>query len=48
LWIIESLGIDDHYRTFQAGFIIAILLGLGVGEMLFGRFSGTLPGNEIH
>ncbi|KAJ6538287.1 CTR copper uptake transporter [Mycena vulgaris] len=27
--------------TFQAAFIITIALGLGVGEMLFGRYAGT-------
>ena len=26
-------------RTFQVGFILAIVVGLGVGEALFGRFS---------
>lgn len=25
-------------RTFQAGFIISIAVGLGVGEVLFGRY----------
>ncbi|KAJ7281006.1 Ctr copper transporter family-domain-containing protein [Mycena rebaudengoi] len=31
--------------TFQAGFIIAIALGLGVGEMLFGRYAGAVGGH---
>jgi hypothetical protein len=26
-------------RTFQLSFIIAIVIGLGVGEALFGRYS---------
>ncbi|KDR79547.1 hypothetical protein GALMADRAFT_63506 [Galerina marginata CBS 339.88] len=27
--------------TFQGAFIISIVLGLGIGEMMFGRFSGA-------
>ncbi|KAJ7710432.1 Ctr copper transporter family-domain-containing protein [Mycena rosella] len=30
--------------TFQASFIISIVLGLGVGEMLFGRYGGNPTG----
>lgn len=29
----------DFVRTFQFGFILAIILGLGIGEALFGRYS---------
>ena len=29
---------DQDNRTFQVSFIIAIVVGLGVGEMLFGRY----------
>jgi solute carrier family 31 (copper transporter), member 1 len=30
-----------YNRTFQAGFIISIAVGLGVGEMLFGRYTNA-------
>jgi hypothetical protein len=46
--ITETTSIDDHFRTFQAGFIVSIILGLGVGEMLFGRFAGKSAGYGIH
>lgn len=26
------------HRTFQLGFIFSLIVGLGVGEMMFGRF----------
>ena len=29
-------------RTFQLGFIFAIVIGLGVGEALFGRYNPHL------
>ena len=29
---------NSDCRTFQVGFILAIIVGLGVGEMLFGRY----------
>ncbi len=29
-------------RTFQLGFVFAIVIGLGVGEALFGRYSPHL------
>ena len=28
-------------RTFQLGFIFSLIVGLGVGEMMFGRFGGV-------
>ncbi|KAJ7722396.1 copper transporter [Mycena metata] len=32
--------------TFQAGFIISIVLGLGIGEMLFGRYTAAAAHNH--
>ena len=29
-------------RTFQLGFLFAIVIGLGVGEAMFGRYSPQL------
>jgi copper transporter 1 len=31
----------DPARTFQLGFILSLVVGLGVGETLFGRFGST-------
>ncbi|EKM60886.1 uncharacterized protein PHACADRAFT_247104 [Phanerochaete carnosa HHB-10118-sp] len=33
--------------TFQAAYIISILVGLGIGEVLFGRL-GSAPGHVVH
>lgn len=35
------MGLSDirSHRTFQLGFIFALIVGLGVGEMLFGRYT---------
>ncbi|CCM02199.1 uncharacterized protein FIBRA_04279 [Fibroporia radiculosa] len=34
--------------TFQAAFIISIILGLGIGEILFGRMAGGGDGHLLH
>ena len=35
------------HRTFQAAYIITIILGLGIGEVLFGRF-GSAGSHVLH
>ncbi|ORX39174.1 Ctr copper transporter family-domain-containing protein [Kockovaella imperatae] len=48
--LLQSLQTLIHYvlmltvMTFQLWFIIAIIVGSGVGEVLFGRFGSGLPG----
>jgi len=32
-------------RTFQLGFILSLVVGLGVGEALFGRFANIAQGH---
>lgn len=32
---------DWTYRTFQAAYIISIIIGLGLGEILFGRIANA-------
>lgn len=34
-------------RTFQAAYIISIVVGLGIGEVLFGRM-GSARGHNTH
>ena len=34
------------FRTFNAGYIISILVGLGLGEILFGRISAVVPKHD--
>jgi hypothetical protein len=33
-----------HGRTFQAAYIISVVAGFGVGEMLFGRYVSGVAG----
>lgn len=40
LFMFTTLLCSRAYRTFNAAFIIAVIVGLGVGETLFGRFAG--------
>lgn len=35
------MSADRPRRTFQASYIITLVLGLGVGEMLFGRYAAA-------
>jgi solute carrier family 31 (copper transporter), member 1 len=37
-----SLLLEYDSRTFQAAFFISIVLGLGIGEILFGRLTGRM------
>lgn len=37
-----------HSRTFQVGFILSIVVGLGVGETLFGRFASQAAAHTTH
>jgi copper transporter 1 len=40
--LVDTVVITNNLRrTFQAAFIFAIVVGLGVGEMLFGRFTNA-------
>lgn len=38
LWFLTCLS-STYHRTFQLGFILSIIIGLGVGEAMFGRFA---------
>ena len=44
--ILMLVGWATLHRTFQLGFIFAIVIGLGVGETLFGRFAGHGGGHH--
>lgn len=41
LLIILTITLFD--RTYQVGFILSIVFGLGVGETLFGRYGRGMP-----
>lgn len=36
------LGVNDSFggcRTYQVGFILSLVMGLGIGEMMYGRYT---------
>lgn len=40
------MSLTLSFRTFNAGYIISILVGLGLGEILFGRISAVVPKHD--
>jgi copper transporter 1 len=41
--VLLKLGCSVSYRTYQAAYIIPIILGLGLGEVMFGRMGSAGP-----